>query len=126
METLMRADLEGASLMRVYTLASDRVRRHDFATAIVNSARDAGLMGATVLPGIMGYGRRSYDGELSVALYHPEHQPYVVELVDRPDRLRAFLGTVLEMDRWGRLVTIERIQVRSYHRGPGPAAGEAD
>ena len=124
METLMRAGLEGASLMRVYTLASDRVKRHDFATAIVHAARDAGLMGATVLPGIMGYGRRSYDCELSVALYHPEHQPYVVELVDRPDRLQAFLATVLDMDRWGRLVTIERIQIRSYHRGAGQADRE--
>jgi len=122
--TVMRADLEGASLMRIYTRASDKVGRHDFATAIVQAARDAGLMGATVLPGIMGYGGHSIDGELSVALYHPEHQPYVVELVDRPERLQAFLPRIHEMNRWNRLVTIERLRVHSYHHGTVPEGDE--
>lgn len=125
METLMRADVEGASLMRIYTRASDKVGRHDFATAIVQAARDAGLMGATVLPGIMGYGRDCFDGELSVALYHPEHQPYVVELVDRPERLQEFLPRIQEMNRWDRLVTIERLRVHSYHHGTAPDGNES-
>jgi hypothetical protein len=41
----MGADLEGASLMRVSTRASDRVGRHEFASAIVQAARDAGENG---------------------------------------------------------------------------------
>lgn len=46
----MGADLEGVSLMRVSTRASDRVGRHDFASAIVQAARDAGEHGVKEPP----------------------------------------------------------------------------
>lgn len=111
--------MEGASLLRVYTLAGDKVGRGSLAEALVQAARRQGLRGATVLPGLAGFGRHGLDSQLSVVLYRPERQPLVVELVDAPERLRRFVEEdVARLDRWGRLATLERLRVHAYHATP--------
>lgn len=109
-----------ALLLRVYALASDRFQGEAFTSAIVRAAREAKLAGATVLPAIMGYGRHGVDSALSVALYRPEAQPMIVEVVDAPERILAFLPTLRAMNRWDRLATLERLEVRSYRAGREP------
>lgn len=123
MRVVHRAGLEGAALLRVYTLAGDALGGHSFADALVRAAREAGLRGATVLPGVAGYGRHGSDAGLAVPLYRPERQPLVVELVDHPDRLEDFLrNEVAPRNRWARLATLERLRVHAYHRSnDGPA-----
>lgn len=119
MRVLHSADLEGASLLRVYTLAGDKVGKVGLAEALVRAARERGLRGATVLPGLAGFGRHGLDPALSVALYRPERQPLVVELVDEPTRLRRFVEEDLaRLDRWGRLATLERLRLHAYHATP--------
>jgi hypothetical protein len=123
-KVLHRAGLEGASLLRVYTLAGDKVGRVSFAEALVHAARRRGLRGATVLPGLGGFGRHGLDHPLSVQLYRPERQPLVVELVDEPERLRRFVSEeVAALDRWGRLATLERLQLHAYHATPDRPEG---
>jgi PII-like signaling protein len=103
-----------AHLLRVYTLSGDRVGRRSLAEAVVRAAREAELMGASVLPAVSGYGRHGYEPELVVLAHRPERQPCVVEIVDSPDRLAAFLPTLGRLNRWRRLVTLERIRVHAY------------
>lgn len=109
-----------ALLLRVFALASDRVEGEAFASAIVRAAREAELAGATVLPAIMGYGRHGFESSLSVALYEPEAQPLIVELVDDAERILAFLPTLQAMNDHGRLTTLERLDVRAHRPSRAP------
>lgn len=114
-----------AMLARVYTLASDHIGSEAFAAAIVAAARRAKLSGATVLPGTMGFGRHGLDSTLAVATYRPEDQPMLVEIVDDAAAVLAFLPTLQALNRWRRLVTLERVRVRAYQAGDagsGPAS----
>jgi PII-like signaling protein len=110
-----------ANLLRVYTLAGDRVGRLSLAEAVIRAARAAELMGATVLPAVSGYGRHGYEPELVVLAHRPERQPWVVEIVDSPDRLIAFLPTLGRLNRWRRLVTLERIRLYAYGTDSPPS-----
>jgi hypothetical protein len=119
---LHRAGLDGAVLLRVYTMAGDRVRGTSFAEALVHAAQRAGLRGATVVPGLAGFGRHGADVSLTVQLYRPERQPMVVELVDAPERVAAFLrDEVAPRNRWDRLVTLERLRIHAYHASDAQA-----
>ncbi len=118
MRVLHRTGPRGAALLRVYVLAGDRDGRLSFADALVRAARARGLRGATLLPGLAGYGRHGRDGALDASLYRPERQPYVLELVDDAGALEAFAREeVAPRNRWDRLVTLEHLQVVAYHRG---------
>lgn len=58
---------------------------------LVTAARDAGLAGATVLRGIAGFGhtRRVHSSKV---LQVAEHVPVVVEIVDVPAKVEAFVA----------------------------------
>lgn len=109
-----RLHSDEVQLLRIYSLAGDTVGKHSFAQALVIAAREAQLKGATVLPGVSGYGRHGYEPEFMVMVHRPEKQPYVVEIVDAPLKLVAFLPTIARLNRWQRLVTFERVRVHAY------------
>ena len=113
------APLGEMSLLRIYALAGDRARGKSLSHSLVEAARAAGLKGATALPGLMGFGRHGFDTELMTLLYDPLRQPELIEIVDETERLEAFLPTVNDLNRAGRLVTLERLEVYSYHLGSG-------
>ena len=46
-----------AKLLRIFIGESDRVGRRPLHEVLVDEAKDTGLAGATVLRGILGYGR---------------------------------------------------------------------
>ncbi len=104
-----------AFLLRIFVGESDRWHGKPLHTAIVEKAREQGLAGATVLRGMEGFGARSVIHstrflELSSDL------PIVIEIVDREDRLMAFLETAREMVKEG-LATLERVRVVFYRHG---------
>lgn len=108
-----------AVLLRIFIGESDHWHGKPLHLAIVEEARRQGLAGATVLRGIEGFGARSVIHttrllELSTDL------PLVVEIVDREDRLMAFLETAKEMVEQG-LATLERVRVVFYRHGPKPS-----
>lgn len=111
----------GMSLLRVYALAGDRVGGKELAAAIVESARAHGLKGATVLAGLTGFGRHGFDTELMALLHNPMRQPVVIEIVDETAKLKAFLPALFELNRAGRLVTLEALEVHAYHPSRDPA-----
>lgn len=105
-----------AVLLRVFIGDSDRHERVPLHEAIVKEARRRGLAGATVLHGVMGFGKASRIHTASV-LRLSEDLPVVVEIVDTPERIAAFLPDLDRMITDG-LVTVENVEVAIYrHTG---------
>ena len=72
---------EDRYLLRIFVGESDRHGHHPLYEAIVLSAREAGLAGATVLRGPMGYGHSSRLHTAKI-LRLSFDLPIVVEIVD--------------------------------------------
>jgi PII-like signaling protein len=88
--------------------------------ALVVRARELGLAGATVLRGVAGFGARSRLHTAKV-LRLSENLPMVVEIVDREDRVRAFLEQCDAMITDG-LVTLDPVEIAKYTATP-PSPG---
>jgi PII-like signaling protein len=105
-----------AVLLRVFIGESDKIGHLPLFEAIVKEARDAGLAGATVLKGVLGYGatariRTTKILDLSADL------SMVVEIVDEEGKIETFKATLSElMNRanCGGLVTLEKVRVIHY------------
>ncbi len=111
----MKLEGEG-QLLRVYVGESDRWQHRPLYEAIVLAAREAGLAGATVLRGPMGYGANSLI-HTSKILRLSEDLPVIVEIADREEKIAAFLPVLDGMVGEG-LVTLERVRIVLYrHRG---------
>ena len=101
-----------AARLRVYVGESDRYQGKPLFEAIVLRARELGLSGATVFRGIMGFGGHSRIHTARV-LRLSEDLPVVVELVDRREKVEAFLEELDAMVSEG-LVTLEELEVVWY------------
>ena len=115
----MKLEGEG-QLLRVFVGESNRWHGKPLYEAIVARAREAGLAGATVLRGLMGYGAKSRIHTVKV-LRLSEDLPIVVEIADRVERIQAFLPLLDEMVEDG-MVTLEKVQVITYRAGRDGAA----
>ena len=102
-------------LLRVFIGESDKHGHHPLYEAIVLKAREEGLAGATVLRGMMGYGRHSVLHTAKV-LRLSEDLPIVVEIVDGLEKIQRFLPVLDEMIGDG-LVTLERVRIIQYRGG---------
>jgi PII-like signaling protein len=78
----------------------------------VLKAREAGLAGATVLRGVMGFGKNSILHTAKI-LRLSEDLPMIVEIVDSLEKVEAFVPTLDKMIKDG-LVTIEKVRVIRY------------
>ncbi len=76
--------------MRIYCGESDKAGGRPLYEEIVLRARRAGLAGATVMRGPMGYGLRSVVHTAKV-LRLSEDLPIVVELIDSPPSIERFI-----------------------------------
>lgn len=101
-----------ALLLRIFIGESDRHEHQPLYETIVLKARETGLAGATVLRGPMGFGRSSRLHTAKI-LRLSEDLPIVIEIVDKEERIRAFLP-ILEPMLGGGLVTLEKVQVLRY------------
>jgi PII-like signaling protein len=112
---------EEGCLLRVFIGEADRHEGLPLYEWIVRRARREGLAGATVLRGIEGFGAASriHTGRI---LRLSSDLPVVVEIVDREDKVEAFLDLLDGAVREG-LATVERVRVRFY-RGGGTARSE--
>ena len=88
----MKEAVEG-QLLRVFIGENDHFEGRPLYEAIVLKAREAGLAGATVLRGLMGFGAKSRLHTAKI-LRLSQDLPIVVELVDRAERIEAFLPTL--------------------------------
>jgi hypothetical protein len=100
-------------LLRIFLGEGDEYQHRPLYKAIVLQARELGMAGSTVLRGRMGFGRsrRLHNANilrLSLDL------PMILEIVDTPEKIEAFLPAVKRMMSIG-LVTVERAQIIRYH-----------
>jgi uncharacterized protein len=103
---------EEAELLRIFIGESDHYHGQPLYEAIVLEARKRGMAGATVLRGIMGFGADSRMHTAKI-LRLSEDLPIVVEIVDKPERIAAFLPELDTMIEEG-LITLERARVIAY------------
>src|SRR5436853_6329906 len=103
---------EEGYLLRIFVGESDKSGHTPVYEAIVLKAREQGLAGATVLRGLMGFGKHSILHTAKI-LRLSEDLPMVVEIVDSLEKIEAFLPLLDEMITDG-LVTLERVRVIHY------------
>jgi hypothetical protein len=100
-------------ILRIYIGESDRWHHQPLYEAIVLKAREAGLAGATVLRGAMGFGASSHLHTAKILRLSMD-LPVLIEIVDSPERISGFLPVLDEMVTEG-LVTLEEVRVVKYH-----------
>jgi PII-like signaling protein len=103
---------EDGYLLRIFIGESDRHGHRPLYESIVLQAREAGLAGATVLRGVMGFGKHSILHTAKI-LRLSEDMPMIIEIVDSLENIERFLPSLDELIKDG-LVTIEQVRVIHY------------
>ncbi len=105
-----------AKLLRIFVGESDKSGNLPVYEKIVLEARKAGLAGATVFKGIMGFGGTSRIHTTKI-LRLSEDLPLVIEIVDAIDKIEEFLPSldkIFEEANSGGLITIEKAEIIKY------------
>src|SRR5216683_5485016 len=97
-----------AVLLRIYTEEGKMNNHRPLYEDIVMKARAAGLAGATVLRGPMGYGLHAKIHTAKI-LDLSAKLPLVIEIVDTEEKIRSFLIELDSMKEMG-LVTLEKVE----------------
>ena len=99
-------------LLRVFVGESNKVGHRPLYEAIVLKARESGLAGATVLRGVMGFGKNSILHTTKI-LRLSEDLPMIIEIVDSLEKVEGFMPILDGMISDG-LVTLEKVKVLHY------------
>jgi hypothetical protein len=102
-------------LLRIFIGEDDRYEGKPLFEWIVRTARERGLAGATVLRGLEGYGAHSRV-HMARVLRLSSDLPVVIEIVDAPEKIEAFLPIIDDAISEG-LATVEKVEVRFYRPG---------
>jgi PII-like signaling protein len=111
----MKLEGEG-TLLRIFIGELDKWHHEPLYEAIVLRARERGLAGATVLRGPMGFGAHSRLHTAKI-LRLSEDLPVIIEIVDKEEKIQAFLPELDTMISDG-LVTLEKVRVITYRAKP--------
>ena len=106
---------EDGYLLRIFIGESDGYEGKPLYEWLVRQARDQGVAGATVLRGIMGFGRHSRVHTAKI-LRLSQDLPIVVELVDTQEKLEKYLEVIGQSIQEG-LATMEKAHIRFYRGG---------
>ena len=96
-------------LLRIFIGENQKHGHRPLYEVIVREAQKRGLAGATVVRGIMGFGKNSQI-RTSKILRLSEDLPLVIEIVDEPERIASFLPHLDAITKQG-LVTLEKVRV---------------
>ncbi|NUM61257.1 MAG: DUF190 domain-containing protein [Ignavibacteriaceae bacterium] len=105
-----------AKLLRIFVGESDLINHIPVYEKIVLEAREAGLAGATVTKGVMGFGASSRI-HTSKVLRLSEDLPLVIEIVDEQKKIEEFipaLNKIFEEANSGGMITIEKTSIIKY------------
>jgi len=109
--------IEGeAKLLRIFVGESDLINHIPVYEKIVFEARKAGLAGATVMKGIMGFGASSRIHTTKL-LRLSEDLPLVIEIVDAEKKIEEFipvLNEIFEEANSGGMITMEKVNIIKY------------
>ncbi|MCE5300059.1 MAG: DUF190 domain-containing protein [Spirochaetia bacterium] len=99
-------------LLRIFVGEEEKFEGKPVYEAVVMKAREMNMAGATVLRGILGYGKTSRIRSARV-IEMSQDLPVVVEIVDTEDRVRNFIPVIERMLKGG-MITMEKAQVLHY------------
>lgn len=103
---------EKALCIRIYTGEDDKYEGRPVHEALVEKAKLAGLAGATVIRGTMGFGANSLV-HTSKILRLSQDLPMITEIVDKSEKIEDFLPVIDGMIKEGLVVT-EEVRVVHY------------
>ena len=109
-----------AALLRLFTDEDAHHGDQPVAEIVVARARAAGLAGATVLRGRLGFGGHALHAHRFLGV--GDNPPVVVEIVDAEARLRAFASELVDLHSIG-LMTLEHVEVLRGGRPATPPEG---
>jgi len=107
------------SVLKIYASSTDRLGPDLLYEAIVYRAKEAGISGATVFRGMMGYGLSSHIHS-SKFWELTEKLPVVIELIDLTEKIDSFYRSIeaeLGAIPKGCLVTIHPVDVKLHKHG---------
>jgi hypothetical protein len=110
---------ENGVLLRVFIGESDRHENKPLYQSIVQTARQLGLAGATVLRGSEGFGANSIVHKASL-LDMSSDLPIVIEIVDTREIIEALLPHLKSMVKEG-MITMEYVLIIAYRHDPADA-----
>ena len=84
-----------AARMSIFIRETDHYHHKPLYAEIVRSAHKAGLAGASVFRGILGFSAPDYPKTRHSLL--GQDVPVVIEIIDREDRIRGFVPTLKEL-----------------------------
>jgi hypothetical protein len=115
-------ELVEATLLRIFVAENDRWHGRLLYHALVETAQEMKMAGATVLPGPVGFGQsRISRSEINVDA--GPYLPIVVEIIDTEENIARFLPAIDEMIESG-LVTLEKVRAAFYRKAAQPAAAD--
>lgn len=98
--------------LTIYIGEADKWHKRPLAQALVERLREAGIAGATVTRGVLGYGANSRMHSAQI-LRLSEDLPLVIDVIDREDRIDSILPMVDEMVGEG-LVVLSDVDIVHY------------
>ncbi len=106
---------QSGKLLRIFVGELDTHAGQPLYQWLIAEARRQGLMGATALRGLEGFGTHS---ELHTAkvLCLSVDLPVVIEIIDSAERIDSFLAIVDDIIAEG-LATVERVDMHLYRKG---------
>ncbi|HUB59671.1 MAG TPA: DUF190 domain-containing protein [Puia sp.] len=122
-------ELNGDSkLLRIFIGEIDKIGHQPLYEAFLMAAKQHGLAGCTVIRGIMSYGA-STRVHAARLIEISQDLPIIVEIVDKEDKINAFVGiagAMLEKAACGGLITIEKAGVLYYKHSPKPGRKQGE
>jgi PII-like signaling protein len=106
---------EEGYLLRIFIGESDRHDGKLLYEWIVTKAREAGLAGATVMRGMMGFGAHSRLHTFKIERLSQD-LPVNIEIVDTREKLESFLALIDKEIEEG-MATLEEIKIHFYRSG---------
>ncbi len=101
-----------AILLRIFIGESDRYEGKPLFRYLVEFFKKEGMAGATVLRGILGFGKTSIIHTTSVLRLSAD-LPIVVEVVDKKEKIEKIKPKLVEIVKEG-LITEERVRIIFY------------
>lgn len=112
--------IEGiGKLLRIYIGEQDRYRGKPLFSVIVQSAREMGLAGSTVIRGVEGFGIASRIIHKASILRLSEDLPVLIEIVDNEERIKKAIKEfekIFDEVGSGVLMTLEQVDILRYRK----------
>ncbi len=105
--------LEGeAILLRIHIGETDKYGKKPLYKKIVEVLRENHIAGATVLRGILGFGKSTVIHSASI-LDLSEDLPIIIEVIDTEDKIKNVLPKIEDFIKNG-LITMEKVRIIKY------------